>query len=76
MTITMAEGGDPGRAMLTHRELDVLRLLRDGLSDREIACALAISPATVRSHLGSLAQKLGVRRRMRIAARGEQYGLV
>lgn len=68
------EGG--ATVKLTPREADTLRLLRDGLSDREIAESLSISVATVRTHLESLSTKLGTRRRGRIAARGREIGLV
>jgi DNA-binding CsgD family transcriptional regulator len=45
---------------LTRREREVLRLLADGRSDRQIAAALFISPKTVGSHVSSLLGKLGV----------------
>jgi non-specific serine/threonine protein kinase len=45
---------------LTPRELDVLRLLVDGLSDREIAERLFISPHTVMRHVAGILNKLGV----------------
>lgn len=76
MSMTEAATDEPGMVVLTGREADVLRLLRDGLSDREIAETLRISPNTVRTHLGALSDKLGVRRRMRIAVQGERLGLV
>lgn len=49
--------------LLSGRESEVLRLLADGLTDREIAAALSISPRTVESHVSSLLRKLGVRNR-------------
>jgi DNA-binding NarL/FixJ family response regulator len=61
---------------LTRRESDVLRLVRAGLSDRELAATLGISESTARSHLQALSVKLGVTRRMRIVARAESLGLV
>jgi LuxR family maltose regulon positive regulatory protein len=45
------------------RELDVLRELQKGLSNKEIARALALSEATVKFHLKNLFGKLGVSRR-------------
>jgi DNA-binding NarL/FixJ family response regulator len=62
---------EPGtlEAVLSAREHEVLRLLADGLTDREIAAALAISPRTVESHVSSLLRKLGVRNRAEAAQR-------
>jgi DNA-binding NarL/FixJ family response regulator len=62
-----AEGGSG--SLVTARERDVLRLLSEGLTDREIAASLAISPRTVESHVSSLLRKLGVRNRAEAAAR-------
>jgi two-component system, NarL family, response regulator DevR len=55
--------------LLSAREHDVLRLLAEGLTDREIATALAISPRTVESHVSSVLRKLGVRNRAEAAHR-------
>jgi DNA-binding NarL/FixJ family response regulator len=55
--------------LLSSRELEVLRLLSEGLTDRAIAGALAISPRTVESHVSSLLRKLGVRNRAEAARR-------
>ncbi len=55
--------------MLSSRERDVLRLLAEGMTDREIAAALAISPRTVESHVSSVLRKLGVRNRAEAAQR-------
>jgi two-component system response regulator DevR len=55
--------------LLSARERDVLRLLAEGLTDRDIATALAISPRTVESHVSSVLRKLGVRNRAEAAQR-------
>ncbi|MBA2263345.1 MAG: response regulator transcription factor [Chloroflexi bacterium] len=55
--------------VLSAREQEVLRLLADGLTDREIAGGLAISPRTVESHVSSVLRKLGVRNRAEAAQR-------
>jgi len=54
---------------LTRRERDVLRLLADGLRDRDIATALTISHRTVETHVSSILRKLGVRNRSEAARR-------
>ncbi len=60
---------DPALATLSAREAEVLRLLADGLTDREIGEALTISPRTVESHVGSILAKLDVRNRAEAAKR-------
>ncbi len=57
-----ARAGDDGSG-LTEREAEVLRLLAEGRTNREIGEALFISPKTVSVHVSSLMRKLGVRRR-------------
>jgi two-component system nitrate/nitrite response regulator NarL len=56
-------------ALVSTREREVLRLLAGGMTDREIAATLAISPRTVESHVSSLLRKLGVRNRAEAAER-------
>lgn len=68
-------GHDPIAAHgLSLREREVLRLLSEGLTDREIAGALTISTRTVETHVSSLLRKLGVRNRVEAAQhyRGER----
>ena len=55
---------------ITEREMDVLRLLTEGLSDQEIADELMISKATVRTHINHMCEKSGLSRvRLAIEAR-------
>jgi DNA-binding CsgD family transcriptional regulator len=49
--------------LLTLRETEILKLVRDGLTNREIAARLFISPGTVRSHLENIFEKLNVHTR-------------
>jgi DNA-binding NarL/FixJ family response regulator len=61
---------------LTPRELDVLRLLVEGRSDREIGEALFIGTRTVQTHVANLFAKLGVNARAEAAAVAVRRGLV
>lgn len=54
---------------LTDRELEVLRLVADGLSNHEIAEALTVVEGTVKTHIYNLCQKLGVTHRTSAVAR-------
>lgn len=54
---------------LSPRENDVLAMLADGLTDREIAEGLTISPRTVETHVSNILHKLGVRNRAEAAQR-------
>ncbi len=70
VTMLAAErGGHGGFAQLTAREYEVLTLLEDDLSNREIADRLCIEVRTVKNHVHSILDKLGVDRRGRAAAR-------
>ncbi|GGS68729.1 DNA-binding response regulator [Planobispora rosea] len=62
---------NPVRATLTDRELQVLRLVADGASNRQAAARLFISEASIKTHLLHIYDKLGVRDRA--AAVGEAY---
>jgi DNA-binding NarL/FixJ family response regulator len=63
------EAGSVPLDRLTRRELDVLRLLADGLGDRDIATALTISRRTVETHVSSILRKLSVPNRAAVARR-------
>jgi DNA-binding NarL/FixJ family response regulator len=66
----------PSSAGLTPRELDVLRLLVEGRSDREIGEALFIGTRTVQTHVANLFAKLGVNARAEAAAVAVRRGIV
>ncbi len=61
---------------LTARELEVLRHLADGRSNREIAAVLYLTEGTVKNHVTSLLTKLDVRDRTQAALRAHALGLV
>jgi predicted ATPase/DNA-binding CsgD family transcriptional regulator len=60
---------------LSDRELDVMRLLVKGMTDREIAAALCISPGTAMTHVKRIRSKLGVRCRGAAVAFAIRHGL-
>jgi DNA-binding NarL/FixJ family response regulator len=59
---------------LTKRELDVLRLMAGGYSNREIADALGTSEGTIKNHASSILSKLGVRDRTRAVLKALELG--
>lgn len=69
-------GGMPDRERLTDRELDVLRLLARGLSNRAIGAELFISETTVKFHVGNLMRKLMVSRRAEAVYAATKLGLL
>lgn len=73
------EGGNP-RAQaslgISPRELAVLREMAAGLSNKEIAARLNVSPNTVKTHAARLFEKLGAKRRIEAVNRARELGLV
>ena len=67
---------EPGEEELTPRETEVLRMLTEGLSNREIASILGISEHTVKFHVTSIFGKLGASSRTEAATEGIRRGLV
>ncbi len=61
---------------LTQREVEVLQLVAEGMSNREIAVKLVISEKTVKTHISSLLDKLGQEDRTRLAIYAIKKGLV
>jgi DNA-binding NarL/FixJ family response regulator len=65
-----------GREALSAREMEILHLVARGMKNHEIAQQLSISANTVRNHVVSLLEKLGVRDRTEATAIAVQQGLV
>ena len=59
---------------ITRREIEILELIAQGLSNREIAEKLFVSESTVRTHSSRIFDKLGARRRTQAVQLGKQFG--
>jgi LuxR family maltose regulon positive regulatory protein len=62
--------------LLSERELEVLRLIALGLSNREIAQELFVTPGTAKRHVHNIYRKLEVRSRTQAIARGRDLSLI
>ena len=67
---------DDGEVRLTTREQEILRLIADGHTGRDIAARLVISPKTVERHRENLFAKLGLRNRVELTRYAIREGLV
>jgi DNA-binding NarL/FixJ family response regulator len=67
---------DPVDGKLTDREIEVLRLLAGGYSNREIGTALGVAERTVKNHVSSILAKLWVRDRTRAVLKAISLGLL
>jgi DNA-binding NarL/FixJ family response regulator len=61
---------------ITAREREVLGLISEGLSTRQVASRLNLSPKTVETHIGKLYRKLGARTRVQALSRAVELGLI
>ena len=67
---------EPYKEDLTDRELEVIRLVADGLSNQEIAARLTISEKTVKTHISNILGKLALSDRTQLAIYAIRHGLV
>lgn len=73
---TPKRGGDEPFSLLSGREREVLHLIAEGLSAKEIAGQLEISTKTVEAHRTSLMRKLGVRKATELVRYALRHGLI
>jgi LuxR family maltose regulon positive regulatory protein len=84
LTLLAAFGGESARGSraqplveaMSERELEILRLMAKGLSNREIAERLVITVGTTKSHVHHILEKLGTESRMQAATKARELGLV
>jgi DNA-binding CsgD family transcriptional regulator len=61
---------------LSDRELEVLRLIRSGMTNQQIASSLSVAPSTVKTHINNIYGKLGVQTRVQALNRSNDLGIL
>jgi DNA-binding NarL/FixJ family response regulator len=72
VTFAPGDGAQPVADQMTDREQDVLRLLMDGRTNRQIADSMGIELVTVKAHLGRMLRKAGVKNRVELTLKAMQ----
>jgi DNA-binding CsgD family transcriptional regulator len=72
----LEEGGSEGRSELTPRELEVVKLIAEAHTNKQIAQILSLSEKTVESHRGNVLAKLGMRDRVELVRYAIRRGLI
>jgi NarL family two-component system response regulator LiaR len=73
---SQAPDSDPQPGLLTEREREVLRCVAKGYSNKQVAAELAVSTATVRTHVSNLLRKLELENRTQLALYARQNNIV
>ncbi len=61
---------------LTARQIELVRLICEGMTEKEVACRLGISPNTVAEHFAVINRKMGTRNRAMLGAEAVRQGYV
>lgn len=73
----LLQGGDSrARAVLTPREIEIVKMVAEGFGNREVAERLFISEGTVKTHLHTIYEKLGLKGRVQLVAYVRENGLL
>jgi DNA-binding NarL/FixJ family response regulator len=69
-------GGERSRSVLTPREIEIVKMVAEGFGNREVAERLFISEGTVKTHLHTIYEKLGLKGRVQLVAYVRENGLL
>jgi DNA-binding NarL/FixJ family response regulator len=62
--------------LLTHRQTEILTLLSEGMSNKEIASTLKLTEGTVKNHVFTIFSKLGVHNRIRAIVKAKEKNII